>query len=455
MPDHLIVNKKKIFPGENQVIKLNVSRLPSGTVISLRIHVYRSENPGPVMLVLGGVHGDEINGVEIVRRTIRQGLFENLKAGSVIAIPLLNIYGFIHFSRDVSEGKDVNRLFPGNMSGSLASRVAATLTKRVLPAVDFGVDFHTGGGSRYNYPQIRYSKGDKKAEKLAIAFAAPYLLCKANFPKSLRKIAMGMKKPILVYEGGESLRFDGLSIEKGLAGLKRVMHSQRMGFAQITFNRLPKDTKQNLSSNLISKGFQELQKVWQIVKNQKNIKRFLFSFFFYSAGVQTVLYLASTFATDELKFGATDLILLILILQLVAIGGAYLFASLSNWKGNKIAIITMLVIWIGICVLAYFVKEKNQFFIIAALVGMVMGGIQSVSRSTYSKLIPLDTKDTASFFSFYDVLEKVAIVLGTFTFGFIDQMMGGMRNSILALIIYFVIGLLVLFTIKVKPAKIV
>jgi UMF1 family MFS transporter len=227
-----------------------------------------------------------------------------------------------------------------------------------------------------------------------------------------------------------------------------------MGFAQITFNRLPKDNKQNLSSKILLKGFQELQKVWQIVKRQKNIKRFLFSFFFYSAGVQTVLYLASTFATDELKFGATDLIMLILILQLVAIGGAYLFAALSNWKGNKVAIITMLLIWIGICVLAYFVQHKNQFFIVAALVGMVMGGIQSVSRSTYSKLIPSDTKDTASFFSFYDVLEKVAIVMGTFSFGFIDQMMGGMRNSILALIVYFAIGLLVIFTVKVKPAKI-
>jgi predicted deacylase len=228
MSEYLIVNKKKIFPGENQVIKLNVARLPSGTVINLRIHVYRSKNPGPAMLVMGGVHGDEINGVEIVRRTIEQGLFESLSAGSVIAIPLLNIYGFINFSRDVSEGKDVNRMFPGNMSGSLASRVAATLTKHVLPAVDFGLDFHTGGGSRYNYPQIRYSKSDKKAEELANIFAAPYLLCKANIPKSLRKVAMGLKKSILVYEGGEALRFDGLSIENGLAGLKRVMHSQGM-----------------------------------------------------------------------------------------------------------------------------------------------------------------------------------------------------------------------------------
>lgn len=227
-----------------------------------------------------------------------------------------------------------------------------------------------------------------------------------------------------------------------------------IGFAQITFSRLPNDITQKFSSKILSKGYEELQKVWKIVKSQRNIKWFLFSFFFYSAGVQTVLFLASTFATDELKFGATDLIILILLLQLVAIGGAYLFAGLSNRKGNKIAIITMLIIWICICVIAYFVIEKIQFYAIAAMVGLVMGGIQSVSRSTYSKLIPPETKDTASFFSFYDVLEKIAIVLGTFSFGFIDQMMGGMRNSILALIFYFVIGLLVLFTVQVKPAKI-
>jgi len=226
-----------------------------------------------------------------------------------------------------------------------------------------------------------------------------------------------------------------------------------IGFAQITFSRLPKDVNQKLNSKIFSKGFEELKKVWNIVKNHRDIKRFLGSFFFYSAGVQTVLFLASTFATDELKFGATDLIILILILQLVAIAGAYLFAHLSDWKGNKISIITMLFIWISICVLAFFVTEKIQFYLIAALVGLVMGGIQSVSRSTYSKLIPPGTKDTASFFSFYDVLEKVAIVLGTFSFGFIDQMMGGMRNSILALIVYFVLGLLIIFTVQIKPAK--
>lgn len=224
----MIINKKEIAPGRNEVIRLNVARLPSGTVINLRLHVFRSKKPGPVMLVMGGVHGDEINGVEIVRRAIARGLFENMQCGSVIAVPLLNIYGFINFSRDASEGKDVNRSFPGNMKGSLASRVAGTLTKKVLPLIDFGVDFHTGGGSRYNYPQIRFSAGDTKAEEMAKTFAAPYLISKANIPKTLRKVALGMKKSIIVFEGGESLRLDGFSIENGLKGLQRLMFQQGM-----------------------------------------------------------------------------------------------------------------------------------------------------------------------------------------------------------------------------------
>ena len=226
-----------------------------------------------------------------------------------------------------------------------------------------------------------------------------------------------------------------------------------IGFAQITFNRLPKDIRNTSDENLLTKGYQEIRNVWRAIRNQNYTKRFLFAFFFYSAGVQTVLYLASTFASDELKFGAIELILLILILQLLAIVGALLFSKISEKLGNKLAIIIMLFIWIGVCIGSYYVYQKMPFYIIAGLVGLVMGGIQSLSRSTYSKLIPQDTTDTASYFSFYDVLEKVAVVLGTFSFGFIDQMMGGMRNSILALIVYFVIGLLILLTVKIIPAK--
>ena len=223
-----VINKTKIELGQNELIKLNVARLPSGTVINIRIHVYRSKNPGPTVLVMGGVHGDEINGVEIVRRMIDQKYFENLQAGSVIAIPLLNVYGFINFSRDAADGKDVNRNFPGSSRGSLASRVAHNLTNNILPLIDFGVDFHTGGNNRYNYPQIRYTLGDTKAEKLASQFRAPYLIRKPNIPKSLRRVAIGMKIPILIYEGGESLRYDGFAIDHGVYGLQRLMQAQGM-----------------------------------------------------------------------------------------------------------------------------------------------------------------------------------------------------------------------------------
>ncbi|MEM9919636.1 MAG: MFS transporter [Bacteroidota bacterium] len=226
-----------------------------------------------------------------------------------------------------------------------------------------------------------------------------------------------------------------------------------IGFAQITFRRLPKEPKPKDDTDLLSRGYKELRNVWRQVRQKKNIKSFLASFFFYSAGVQTVIYLAAIFATDELKFDGSELILLILILQIVAIGGAYVFSKISESEGNKSALISMLIIWMSICLGAFFVTSKIQFYFIAVLVGLVMGGIQSLSRSTYSKLIPANTTDTASYFSFFDVLEKVAIVLGTFSFGLIAQIMGSMRNSVLALIIYFVIGLLILMTVNMRDAE--
>jgi len=222
------IHTTSIEPGQNAVLRLQVGRLPSDTRIHMNINVYRSEEEGPTLLALAGVHGDEINGVEILRRALACHLFENLKRGSVIAIPVLNIYGFNNFSRDVPDGKDVNRSFPGNRKGSLASRVARTLTHKVLPLVDFGVDFHTGGRSHYNYPQIRFTKGDTAAEQWARAFAAPFLIANRPIPKSLRKVATLAGKPIIVFEGGENLRLDGFAIEKGLAGLKRLMHAQGM-----------------------------------------------------------------------------------------------------------------------------------------------------------------------------------------------------------------------------------
>ncbi len=223
-----------------------------------------------------------------------------------------------------------------------------------------------------------------------------------------------------------------------------------LGFALIPFRRLPSDARQKPTPDLLKRGFQELKKVWEAVKQEQNIRSFLFSFFCYSAGVQTVLFLAGTFAEKELNFGTSELILIILLLQIVAIAGAYSFARLSEWKGNKFSLITMLCIWIGICFLGYLVQVKAHFYFIAAAVGLVMGGIQSLSRSTYSKLIPESTEDTTSYFSFYDVLEKVAIILGTFTFGFIEQITGSMRLSMLVLGGFFLLGLLLLLGVKVR-----
>lgn len=224
----MIIHNTEILEGQRAVVKIPVGELPSGNRINIHAHIFRSKEPGPCILLLGGVHGDEINGVEIIRRALVGRFFDNLQRGSVIAIPLLNIYGFIHFSRDVPDGKDVNRSFPGNAAGSLASRVARLITKKILPHINFGIDFHTGGRHYYNYPQIRYSAEDPFAETLARAFGTPVIVAAKPLGKSLRKTAQEMGKTILTFEGGESLRYDGFSIEHALGGLRRLLASQHM-----------------------------------------------------------------------------------------------------------------------------------------------------------------------------------------------------------------------------------
>ncbi len=221
--DDITINKSKIQPGENTMVRLAVGRLPSGTKIYIKAHVFRSEYPGPTVLLLGGVHGDEINGVETIRKLIFEDKFADLKCGTVIAIPIVNIYGFINFSRAVPDGKDVNRSFPGSLNGSLASQVARVITLKILPEVDYIIDLHTGGASRFNFPQIRYTSSDTKALELAKIFGAPFIIKKPLISKSLRKVAKEKGIPVLVFEGGESLRFDGYSIQLGIEGIQRVL----------------------------------------------------------------------------------------------------------------------------------------------------------------------------------------------------------------------------------------
>ncbi len=237
---NLIIDRVSIEPGESEQVDLFVSRLPSGNPINVQTHVFRSTQPGPTLLIMGGVHGDEINGIHIVRRLLEEQTFDELIAGSVIAIPLLNVFGFINYSRDVPDGKDVNRSFPGSSRGSLASRTASVLTKKVLPNVDIAVDLHTGGAARYNYPQIRHSKKDKRAVELAEAFGAPYIIEKPWISKSFRKTANQMGISVLVYEAGESVRLDGFSIELGVAGVKRTMKNLGMLSSAPEYNRKSK-----------------------------------------------------------------------------------------------------------------------------------------------------------------------------------------------------------------------
>lgn len=218
-----------------------------------------------------------------------------------------------------------------------------------------------------------------------------------------------------------------------------------VAFAQVTFNRLPmspKTERENRKHALIN-GFHELKIVWNQVKHMPQLKRFLTAFFFYSMGVQTVMLVAIDFGIKELKLENTKLIITAVIIQLVAIGGAVGMSRLSNLYGNIKVLSLTVCLWIAVCIAGYFMQTEIHFYIIASLVGLVMGGIQSLSRSTYSKLMP-ETKDTASFFSFYDVTEKFAIVIGLFSFGFIEGLTNNMRNSILALMVFFVLGLLFL-----------
>jgi predicted deacylase len=219
----MLIHNTSIDTGQKTTLRLPIGSLPSGESVTMDLKISRAKEEGPSLLITAGIHGDEINGVEILRRLILNGLLDQLKRGSLILIPIVNVYGFINRSREVPDGKDVNRSFPGNMSGSLASRIARTLTKKILPEVDMVVDLHTGGHGHYNYPQIRYTRGDKASELLGKVFNAPFLIEKTAIRKSFRRIASDNDTPFIIYEGGEDLRLDELSIQEGMDGILRML----------------------------------------------------------------------------------------------------------------------------------------------------------------------------------------------------------------------------------------
>ena len=225
------------------------------------------------------------------------------------------------------------------------------------------------------------------------------------------------------------------------------------GFAQIPLRRLPRPVAQDKPKQALAAGYLELKQVWSLLKRIPKLKRFLGAFFFYNMAVQTVMLAAALYGKSELHIPTENLIIAIILIQLIAIPGAIVVSRLPKLIGNIKSLIFCVIFWIGICIYGFMIpaKDVNQFYLLATLVGFIMGGIQSLSRSTYSKLMP-ETKDTTSFFSFFDVTEKVAIVIGMFSFGIITEITGSQRNAVLSLVVEFLLGLLfLLYTLRAKP----
>ncbi|MDT0691792.1 MFS transporter [Salegentibacter sp. F188] len=228
-----------------------------------------------------------------------------------------------------------------------------------------------------------------------------------------------------------------------------------IGFSQYTYRYLPKGNKKaRLTRNVLFNGFKELRKIWVSLKENVQLYRYLIAFFVYSMAVQTIMLIATYFGIEELDWGEQDattgLIVSILLIQLVAVAGAMLTSRLALKIGNIKTLIYINLIWIAICGYAYYIVTPIQFYFAAASVGLVMGGIQSLSRSTYSKMLPENAIDTASYFSFYDVSEKIGIVIGMFLYGIVAQITGSVRNSILFLVIFFIAGVFLLLRVPQK-----
>lgn len=219
------------------------------------------------------------------------------------------------------------------------------------------------------------------------------------------------------------------------------------GFAQVPLRRLPRYQMHLVDPgrSALFNGYKELQEVWQQLKKIKVLKRFLTAFFFYNMGVQTVMLAAALYAKSELQIPTTNLIIAIVLIQLIAVPGAFLVSRLSGRIGNIKALMVCVFFWILCCIAGYLVPVHGvyEFYALAVAIGFVMGGVQSLSRSTYSKLMP-ETTDTTSFFSFYDVTEKICIVIGMFSFGYISELTGSQRGSVLALVVYFIVGMALL-----------
>ena len=213
--------------GESANVSFNVAKLHTQNTIDVPVIIERSKIPGPTVLITAGIHGDEVNGVEIVRQIIAKGINKPRK-GTIICVPVINVFGFIHMDREFPDGRDLNRVFPGGKGGSLASRVAYKLIKEIVPYADYIMDFHTGGADRFNAAQIRISEGSIKINKLAKIFGAPFIYYSKNVNKTFRNTCYKMGIPILLFEGGKSFNIDSRITNTGVNGVKRILDHLQM-----------------------------------------------------------------------------------------------------------------------------------------------------------------------------------------------------------------------------------
>lgn len=239
----ITINQQNIEPGESKTIVLNSYELHTKTSIEIPVHIINSGKKGPSVLFSAGMHGEETNGIEIIRKLIAREEVQDLKCGTVVAIPVINIVSFLYGSRDLPDGRDLNRCFPGTRKGSLGSRIAYDLMKHVLPIIDFGIDFHTGGAKINNYPQLRCVFDFPENVSLAEKFSPPLIIDSSYREGTFRHEASKQNKPILVYEGGESMRFDYLAINEGINGCLRLMKSFGMVDLELPSNPSVKITK--------------------------------------------------------------------------------------------------------------------------------------------------------------------------------------------------------------------
>ncbi|WP_353776972.1 succinylglutamate desuccinylase/aspartoacylase family protein [Winogradskyella sp. 3972H.M.0a.05] len=214
---------EKVALGERKTVSFNVAKLHTQNTIDVPVIIERSKKPGPTVLITAGIHGDEVNGIEIVRQIIAKGI-NKPKRGTIICIPVINVFGFIQMDREFPDGRDLNRVFPGSKEGSLASRVAHKLIKEIVPHVDLIMDFHTGGADRFNAAQIRIIKGEVILDELAEVFGAPFVLYSKNLNKSFRNTCYKLGIPMLLFEGGKSFHIDPNVTNTGVNGAKRVLN---------------------------------------------------------------------------------------------------------------------------------------------------------------------------------------------------------------------------------------